>query len=961
MKFISGQRRKPIDYEKDLVLYWKKKKIFQKSIKNRSPDDSFVFYDGPPFITGMPHHGTLMISTIKDAVARYQTMKGKYVERRWGWDCHGLPAEVFVEKKLGIKSRSEIGTKISIKEYIKTCRTAMEEGGSEWESVIDRLGRWVEFDGAYRTMDKGYMESIWWAFDELYKKGKIYEGEKVLLYCTRDATPISKSEVAMENSYKEVTDASVFVYLKLVDDDTNLLAWTTTPWTLPANVAVAINTKLRYSIVEYDDKKLIVATQLIKKVFQDEKHQPLKYKVIKEISGKTLVGKKYEPLFENHGPNAHRIMGAEFVNAQDGTGIVHIAPAYGEDDFALAQSDNLPIVHVVDENGLYSAGPWLGCDIWQTNKTIAKTLLAEGKALKIEYVLHEYPHCHRCGTKLMYRAHASWFMDIQGQKDAMLEANSSSRWVPKSLQVKRFSNVISSAPDWNLSRDRFWATPIPVWKGQTQAGEEVTKSFGSYKEFKKFTGLDLADYHLPMVMDVEFEYDGAKMRHIGKVMDCWFESGSMPFAQFHYPFENKAKFEKSFPADFVVEAVDQTRGWFYSLTAVNVALFGRSPYKNLICTGYINASDGQKISKKLKNYTDPTELMDKTSVDAFRLFLMGSPLTRGEDANLVDKDIADTARKLNMVWNMYDFFTMYAEVDGWEFDGNMDDPTAKLSNPLDLWIVSRLHQLIDEVAKGMDRYELSTAVRPILPFIDDASNWYVRRSRRRFWKSEDDIDKQTAYKTLHYVLVKLAHVLAPLAPFMAEELYMKLTANESVHIQDWPKAGHIDNSLITKMQSIRDVINDGLAQRAVSGIKVRQPLQSISVGGLLDLLGNESKELIDIILEELNIKVFKTTQTKKGVVVIDTVLTPALQREGIMREFIRIVQNARKEAGLSVDDRIKLAISTNSSTLDKVVVEYKTMIMQETLAVTLVNDQKYEYKKETAINDKKLTLFLEKE
>ena len=493
MKFKHGTRRKAIEYEKDLVLYWKKNQTFEKSVKNRPADKAFVFYDGPPFITGLPHHGTLMISAIKDTVARYQTMKGKRVDRRWGWDCHGLPAEVFVEKKLGIENRSEIGTKISVKDYITACRSAMEQGGNEWEPTIDRLGRWVEFKGAYRTMDKDYMESIWWAFNELYENGKIYEGEKVLLYCTRDATPISKSEVAMENSYKPVTDASLFVYLKLVDEDASLLAWTTTPWTLPANVAVAVNPELTYSVVEYDHKKLIVAKDLLKKVFTDEKHLALPFKIIKDVSGKSLVGKKYEPLFENHGPLAHTVLAADYVTAQDGTGVVHIAPAYGEEDFNLSQTANLPVVHVVDENGIYSAGPWLGQEIWQSNKEIAKTLLSEGKALKIEYIQHDYPHCHRCGTKLMYRAHASWFMDIQGQKKEMLDSNSSSVWVPKALQDKRFKNVIESAPDWNLSRDRFWATPIPVWKGRTPAGEEVIKSFGSYKEFKKYTGLELAD------------------------------------------------------------------------------------------------------------------------------------------------------------------------------------------------------------------------------------------------------------------------------------------------------------------------------------------------------------------------------------------------------------------------------------------------------------------------------------
>ena len=961
MKFKAGTRRRALEYEKDLVQHWKKNKTFEKSVNNRSEDNAFVFYDGPPFITGVPHHGTLLISAVKDAVARYQTMQGKRVERRWGWDCHGLPAEVYVEKKLGINNRSEIGTKISVKDYVNACKIAMDKGGDEWEEVIDRLGRWVEFKGAYKTMDKDYMESIWWAFNELYEKGKIYEGEKVLLYCTRDATPISKSEVAMENSYKEVTDASIFVYLNLVDDDASLLAWTTTPWTLPANVAVAVNPKLKYVKVEYQGKKLILAKDLVKKVFTDEKHQPLEYDVIEELKGSELVGMKYEPLFENHGPHAHVIVSGDFVTEAEGTGLVHIAPAYGEDDFNLSETYNLPVVHVVDENGLYSSGPWLGKNIWETNKEIAKTLLSEVKALKIEYVQHEYPHCHRCGTKLMYRAHSSWFLDIQGQKDDMQEANKTSKWVPKALQDKRFKNIISSAPDWNLSRDRFWATPIPIWKGQTPAGEEVIKSFGSYQEFEEFTGKKLEDYHLPSVMDIEFELDGASMKHIGKVIDCWFESGSMPFAQFHYPFENKALFERSFPADFIIEGVDQTRGWFYSLTAVNVALFNKSPFKNLICSGFINAADGQKISKKLKNYTDPNELMDKTSVDAFRLFLLSSPLTAGEDANLTDKDIIDTSRKLSMIWNMFDFFTMYADVDGWEFKGDLNDPSGSLNNPLDLWIVSRMHQLTKEIQEGLNKYQLQSATKSILPFLDDASNWYVRRSRRRFWKSDEPEDKNDAYKTLHYVLTQLSMIMAPFTPFLAEELYQKLTGGESVHLLDWPKAGHINELSISHMQIVRELINQGLSQRAAAGVKVRQPLKKVSVHGVSDL----APELIEIIAEELNVKEVKVVENSNPeaeiLAEIDTSLNAELRQEGLMREIVRQIQNARKQAGLDVDDRINLDLSSSVVVVTEAVKAFEKEISAETLATTLsAKKESYAYKETVTVEGHELKISLGK-
>lgn len=963
MKYKKGMRRKPLEYEKDIVRYWKEDHTFEKSIAQRPASNSYVFYDGPPFITGVPHHGTLLASTVKDAVPRYWTMKGKRVERVWGWDCHGLPAEVFTEKKLGIQDRRDIGTKVSLEEYITTCFQNMVQTGSLWEDTIDRIGRWVDFRGAYRTMDKPYMESVWWAFKRLYEAGKIYEGEKVLLYCTRDATPLSKAEVTMDNdSYKDVTDPSVYVKFKLKDSDAYILAWTTTPWTLPANTAAAVNNDFTYVEVKLaDGQKLILAEELAPKVLTDEKHQPLEYTVEQKFKGKELVGKEYEPLFEDRGKNAHKIWAAPYVSLEEGTGIVHLAPAYGEEDFTLAKEKGFPVVSNIDDSGFYTSGEWKGKQIWETNKEIAKQLHARGVVWKIEYVTHSYPHCYRCGTRLMYRAHPSWFLNISAQKEAMLEQNGPVNWFPEHLKQGRFAKTVESAPDWNISRDRFWATAMPVWKGIDKDGKEHVRVVGSYAELKELSGVELEDYHRPWIDDVTFEIDGVTYKRIDKVLDCWFESGSMPFAQFHYPFENVEKFERSFPGDFIVEYVGQVRAWFYYLHAVSVGLFGTNAFKNVIATGTLAGNDGRKMSKSYGNYTDPNVLMDEYSADALRFLLLSSPVLNGEDFALLDKDVADVSRKLSMIWNMFDFFTLYAEVDDWEWNGKIEDPYATLTNPLDVWIVSRLHQVTQEIEKHMDAYNLPEALKPVLPLIEDASNWYVRRSRRRFWKSENGADKQDAYRTLHYVLVRLSMIMAPFTPFLAEELYRKLTGGESVHLLDWPATGSVDELVLNRMEFVRQVINEGLSQRAAAKLKVRQPLSKVVVAGAPEAFKDVEEEYLEILREELNVKAIELKgSAEKFEVQLDLKVTPVLKREGMVREVIRNVQSSRKAAGLDVDDRIELSLSTTSDELRQAIDEHDSTIRSETLADSLTSDRTFSYESSCAVDGLPLTVSLRK-
>lgn len=1009
MKYRAGERRKAVEYEKAISKWWKKNKTFEKSVDLRPIDKSYVFYDGPPFITGNPHHGTLLSSIVKDAVPRYWTMNGYRVERRWGWDCHGLPAENFVEKQLGITDRREIGTKWSLEDYIIKARESMVANSETWRDTIDRVGRWVDFDNAYRTMNKDYMESVWWAFKQLYDAGKIYEGRKVLMYDTKFATPVSKAEVTMDNdAYQKVTDPSAYVKFKLSEavnhfssdtlkgarsslwseekdslaSDIYLLAWTTTPWTLPANMCLAVSPELKYGLYDVNGEKYILAVDRAKVLFEDKK--PLK-----TFKGKTLVGEKYEPIIRvadglfdlglrgDKGTVARKdtytVLPGDFVSAEDGTGIVHIAPAYGEDDYDLAQKYEVDFVDCLDENGyylpemakeLYELGirdtDENGIQVWAGNKFIAKCLEEKGIIYKIEYIEHEYPFNPRSKERIIYRAFPSWFFDVAGQKQLMLSENENINWFPKYLKHGRFANNIEAAPDWNLSRDRFWATAMPVWKGD----QGSVKVVGSYAELKELSGKELDDYHRPWVDDITFDINGEHFTRIEKVLDCWFESGSMPFAELHYPFENKEKFEANYPADFIVEYVGQVRAWFYYLHAVNTALadigaFGpeakkghKNAYKNVITTGTLAGNDGRKMSKSLGNFTDPNELMDQYSADALRLLLLSSPVLSGEDFALLDKDVSDINRKLAMIWNVYDFFTTYAETEGIDSDSfgeNLERPES--SNPLDIWIVSRLYQLRNEIDKGMEEYNLPKALEGVVPFVEDLSNWFVRRSRRRFSKNEDEQDKKWAFETLHYVLVYLAMILAPFTPFLSEELYQKMTEREeSVHLLDWPEAGAIDTEVMEQMARTRQIITDALALRMQKSekeeqIKIRQPLSKLVYDG--DKLNSFYEQ---IIADEVNVKKVENGNE----FTLDKTLTPELKEEGMAREIIRAVQAARKHAGLAPGDKIKLSLSIEPPKA------HESLIKSEVGASKISQKDSYTHKETAKINGETITISLEK-
>jgi isoleucyl-tRNA synthetase len=942
--------------EEEILKFWNENKIFEKSVEMRKEAEHYSFYDGPPFATGTPHYGHIVASTMKDVVPRYWTMRGYQVERKWGWDCHGLPIENIVEKELGSKAKSDI-EKLGVEKFNELCRSKVLAYVDEWKKVINRLGRWADMENAYKTMDLEYMESVWWVFKELWDKGLIYEGYRSMHICTRCETTLSQQEVS--EGYKDIKDLSATAKFELEDEPgTFVLAWTTTPWTLIGNVALAIGEDIDYMKAKIGSEYFFVAKEKVEDVLKGKE-----YEIVSEIKGTDLVGKKYKPLFDyyqnsklQNQENGWKIYAADFVTTVDGTGVVHIAPAFGEDDLNMSYEYKLPFIQHVGMDGKIKieAGEFAGLSVkplddhQKTDIEIIKYLAQKGLLFAKEKYEHSYPHCWRCDTPLINYATTSWFVKVTDAKEKALDLAKDINWSPQHIKEGRFGKWLEGARDWSISRQRFWASVMPVWK--CQCGE--MKVFGSVADLEKASGQKIVDLHKHIVdkIEVECEKCAGKMKRIPDVLDTWFDSGSMPYAQAHYPFENKEKFEKSFPADFIAEGVDQTRAWFYYLHVIASSIKDSKAFKNVIVNGTVLAEDGKKMSKRFNNYPDPMSIFDKYGADAVRFYLMSSPVVSADNLNFKESDVADIVRgMMRMLWNSYSFFVLYANVDKWEKKEGW-----KSENLLDKWIVSELNVLIGEVNCAMENYELNRAARLFPKFIDNLSNWYIRRSRKRFWKSENDGDKNAAYATLHEVLMTLSQLMAPFTPFLSEEVYKNMTGGESVHLCLYPALNEalIDEKLNGEMEKVRNIVNIGLQLRAKNAIKVRQPLASVTINSKIQ------DELLEIIKDELNVKKVLTDEATGEEVSLNTEITEELKIEGQAREIIRFVQEMRKEAGYEVDNRIKIGYAGMSEVFEKLA----DMIAKETLADSIEKEksQKFDLEKEFSIDGQKLFIQLKR-
>jgi len=998
--------------EEGVLAYWAEGDVFKKSLARNAGGQRYTFYDGPPFATGLPHYGHLLAGVIKDIVPRYQTMRGKYVERRFGWDTHGLPIEALAQDALGIAGAHEIKA-YGIDKFNEQCRSMVLKYVGEWRKTVTRMGRWVDFDNDYKTMNPDFMETIWWVFKQLWDQGRVYRSHRIMPYSWKLSTPLSNFEAG--SNYKDVQDPTVTVRVKVIGipgdsglsgifgSDIYLLIWTTTPWTLPENLAICAGANIDYVAVRdlTDDVRpiYVMAKARLTHIFKKEEQ----YEVVAEFKGSALKGVEYEPMFPyfagKRAEGAFRVLNDDYVTTDDGVGLVHIAPAYGEDDFRVCQEAGIKAFadpldsscNFTDEVPEYAGRFCKDCD-----KDIIKRLKAEGKLVHQATITHSYPFCDRTDTPLIYRAIDAWYVKVEDLHDKLAANNATVHWMPEYVGDKRFGNWIKDARDWNISRNRFWGSCIPVWVNDDDPSDMIC--VGSIAELEQLSGERVSDLHKHFVDKVVIRKDGKTYHRTPEVLDCWFESGSMPYAQQHYMGNGDPS--AFFPADFIAEGLDQTRGWFYTLMLLGTMLFGKSPYRNVVVNGLVLAEDGKKMSKRLKNYPDPTKMLDLYGADAIRLYMIYSPVVRAENLKFSENGVKQVLRDLLIPWwNAYSFFVTYANVDGFN-DSEVQMSELRSDNVLDRWIVSSLETLVNDVTEAMDNYDLQRSVRPFVAFVEDLTNWYIRRSRRRFWKSQNDGDKLNAYRTLRYVLVQLCKVAAPFTPFIAEEIYRNLKGAgdpESVHLCDFPtaNAGARDLALERDMAAVQTIVKLGRQLRVDNNLKVRQPLAKIRVAGA-------NTRLDDLILDELNIKeveyvadettlcdvsfkanfktlgrkcgpkmkavaaaiaamkgfsapqtvegveltdedVLVTRTPKAGMVVasegaivvgLETTLTPELVAEGNAREFVSHVQSMRKDADFEVTQRISVTVEADDE-MKSAIEAHRDYVTAETLATSL--------------------------
>jgi isoleucyl-tRNA synthetase len=1004
------------EVERRVLDYWQADKTFEASVEVRpattadgargkrgagpgsTGNNEFVFYDGPPFANGLPHYGHLLTGYVKDVVPRYQTMRGRRVERRFGWDTHGLPAEVEAEKQLGTSTKAEI-LALGVDKFNDVCRTSVLRYTNEWERYVTRQARWVDFANDYKTLDLDYMESVMWAFRTLHDKGLVYEGFRVLAYCWRCETPLSNTETRMDDVYRDRQDPAVTVKFRLETGE-DLLVWTTTPWTLPSNLAVAVGPDIEYAVFAEDGQRYVLGAARVG-AYEKELANATR---VGTVYGRDLVGRRYTPLFDflADTPNAFQVLSGDFVTTEDGTGIVHMAPAFGEDDQNACNAAGIPTVVTVDDHTRFTSlvPPYQGLQVFESNKPVLRDLKERGLVVRHDTYTHSYPHCWRCETPLVYKAVSSWFVAVTTFRDRMVELNQQIDWTPAHVKDGSFGKWLAGARDWSISRNRFWGSPIPVWKSDNPDYPRVDV-YGSLDELERDFGVRPTDLHRPGIDELtrpnpDDPTGRSMMRRVPEVLDCWFESGSMPFAQVHYPFENTDWFEHHYPGDFIVEYAPQTRGWFYTLHVLATALFDRPAFRSCVCHGILLGDDGRKMSKSLRNYPDVYVMFDRYGADAMRWMLMSSPILRGGDALVSEGAIRDAVRQaLLPLWNVWYFFSLYANAEGYEARRRTDS-----EHLLDRYVLAKTGELVADVTAAMDAYDVAGACGSVRSYLDALTNWYVRRSRNRFWTGDRD-----AFDTLYTVLETLCRVVAPLAPMTTEEIWRGLTGERSVHLADWPDPAEFptDHDLVASMDTVRDVSSAALSLRKARGLRVRLPLPKLTVASphasrlapFVDLISDEvnvkevvfaddlaeyCEQVLTVVPRALGPRVGGQVQQViravkagdwslvdgapvaagvtlqpgeyelklvaadaensaplpggEGVVVLDTTVTPALTAEGLARDVVRVVQLARRDAGLDVADRMALVVEAPAD-VAAAVEAHRDFVAAETLAVSV--------------------------